>query len=498
MKEITNLLKSIVKGSFFAVLPLLFANAAYAQSTAENLNITTNAAYRSLTPVALHNSSNIQALPDDPFKELNIDGQTFLLQNNDQSDQNGSSSSTQNGAAQTTDAQDQRSIVDADNPPKPSLFRRIFIVPFRPIADRTNALLKRYQSSPGRYSKNIGGFSIHPVFGGFHTDSAGIGGGLKFSNANAAQMPLNLTFYSDTRVSFKKYLETTAGISFDPTSNNYNFLKFDLSTHFYRHAQENFFGTGPFSLRSDRTTYDLQERGVTFATAWLITAKLKLGTSIDYTATRIFPGEENNSPTTDQLFTDVEAPGLSEGAALLSETLFVEYDNRDNPKYARSGMFGKLTVATHDSVGRGDYGFKTLQFDTRSYLPLGSKSRVFAMRVIGEFNDPKGGSEIPFFWLPRLGTKDILRGYSPYRFYGRNALASSLEYRNELGRYVDGVLFTDFGQVFNNRSELKWDNVHATFGGGVQFKNSERALFRILVGKSGDGARLILAFGPTF
>src|SRR5439155_16977770 len=101
---------------------------------------------------------------------------------------------------------------------------------------------------------------------------------------------------------------------------------------------------------------------------------------------------------------------------------------------------------------------------------LGSKRKVLALRFIGNFNDPKGGSQIPFFRLAKLGDLSTLRGYGTYRFQARNSIASSIEYRYRLGRWMDAFLFNDWGQVFDHVSEINSKNLHATFGGGIQFR----------------------------
>ena len=139
-----------------------------------------------------------------------------------------------------------------------------------------------------------------------------------------------------------------------------------------------------------------------------------------------------------------------------------------------------------------------LRFDARGYLPLGTSRLVLAARLMGDFNEAKGGSQIPFFRLARLGDWQTLRGYRPLRFYGRNALAANIEYRFEIIPSLGALAFTDFGQVFNRRAELTAHNLHATWGGGVEFKAKKSTLFRVLVGKSGEGTRVIIGFGPTF
>jgi outer membrane protein assembly factor BamA len=191
-------------------------------------------------------------------------------------------------------------------------------------------------------------------------------------------------------------------------------------------------------------------------------------------------------------------PGLSLGAALLGETAFIEYESRDSIGNPHSGAFARFAVTNNDSVGRGDFGFVNYLVDARAYISLGTKRRTLALRALGNFNTIKGNSEIPFFRLARLGTFNTLRGYDSYRFYGRNALASNIEYRYQLVGGIAAVLFTDIGQVYNHRREFNTKNIHATFGGGVHLGSIKSVFLRLLVAKSGEGTRFYIGFGPSF
>jgi outer membrane protein assembly factor BamA len=182
----------------------------------------------------------------------------------------------------------------------------------------------------------------------------------------------------------------------------------------------------------------------------------------------------------------------------LATSVFAELDERDEPGNPHAGAYVRAEATSNDSVGRGDFGFMNYLLDARGYIPLGTKRRVLALRLLGNFNDRKGGSEIPFFRLARVGDSHTLRGYDSYRFHGRNAVVSSVEYRYDLVQGIAAVAFTDFGQVFNRRSEFNTSNLHATWGGGIQFASKKSVALRILYARSGEGARLFFSFGPTF
>ncbi|HEX4945921.1 MAG TPA: BamA/TamA family outer membrane protein, partial [Blastocatellia bacterium] len=304
---------------------------------------------------------------------------------------------------------------------------------------------------------------IHARFGGIG-DGSGFGLGVEFTNNTSK--PSNVRLSSVIHATFRRYLLTTAGISVDPTGGKRERFQLDFTGRYLLRPRDNFYGLGPNSLRSNRSNYDLQERGFNFAAAWKVAKPLRVGVGLDFSAARVFDGKDNRFAKTPQLFPTL--PGLTRGATLLSPQAFLELDKRDNPTNATKGVFANFTVSSNDSVGKDDFGFVNLRFDMRGYLPLGTPRRVLAARLIGNFNEAKGGSQIPFYRLAHLGDTHTLRGYRQFRFYGRNALAANLEYRFELIPGIGALAFTDVGQVFDRRAQLNTENMRATYGGGIE------------------------------
>ncbi len=390
--------------------------------------------------------------------------------------------------AKKPDAQNQR-IVDPATMPKPDPKQnkapggKIDRVLTQFEEKKIIKQLKAYMNNP----------YIHPRFGGTG-DGSGFGFGVEFTNN--ANEPSNVRLSSVLQATFRKYVLATAGISVDPTGGKRERFQMDFTGRYQLRPRDNFYGIGFNSQRSNRSNYDLQERGFNFAARWKMTKSLHVGAGLDFSAARAFDGQDRRFAKTPQLFPTL--PGLVRGASLLSPQVFAEFDQRNSPGNPTKGVYANFTASSNDSVGKDDFGFVNLKFDARGYLPLGTPRRVLAARLIGNFNQAKGGSQIPFFRLARLGDSQTLRGFRPLRYYGSNALAANLEYRFELIPGIGALAFTDVGQVFEQRAQLSAKNMRATYGGGIEFKSKKSTLFRILVGKSAEGTRVILGFGPTF
>lgn len=391
----------------------------------------------------------------------------------------------------------QRIVDPKDFPPKKPLPVRIIQAPFHSLAARTNRMLTRLEETKmlERVRIILSNPTIHPLIGNLG-DGSGFGLGVYASTAD--RLSKRASFFATSHLTTKTYFEATAGFLTTPAPQSLRGFELQLATRYRLRPEEDFFGIGPQSHRDQRSSYDLQERGVDLTASYRLRERVRLGIELDYSSTRVFRGKDPRFPTTQAVFGPQNLPGLAKGAALLSSSIFAELDARDVPGNPHAGAYLRAQATSTDSVSRGDFGFVNFLVDARGYVPLGTKRRVLALRLLGNFNDPKGGSDIPFFRLARLGDSHTLRGYDSFRFHGRNALVSSIEYRYDLVQGISAVAFTDFGQVFNRRSEFNRDNLHATWGGGIQIGSKKSIALRILYGRSGEGARIFFSFGPTF
>ncbi|HEU4769001.1 MAG TPA: BamA/TamA family outer membrane protein [Pyrinomonadaceae bacterium] len=386
-----------------------------------------------------------------------------------------------------------------------SLPSRIALAPFRFLAPRINAGLTRVENERlmNRLELVLSNPSIRPMFGSLG-DGSGFGAGVYLSTAD--RLSRNYKLFLSTHGTLNSYLETMGGVEVSPSDFAGGRLRLDLVGRYRYRPEEDFWGVGIDSSRAERTTYTLTERGIRTQASVRIAGPLRIGALLDYSSNTVTAGEDKRFPTTGELFGAAALPGLQSGAALLGAGLFAEFDRRDMAANPHRGFYGRFAATSNDSVGRDDFGFINYALDARGYVPLGSTRRTLAVRVLADFNDPRGGSQVPFFRLARLGDTETLRGYDTYRFHARHGLHASVEYRYQLASTfdekgfggVDALAFTDIGQVFNHRSEFSMNNLRATWGGGIQFSSARSTVFRVLYARSPEGARLFFSFGPSF
>lgn len=332
---------------------------------------------------------------------------------------------------------------------------------------------------------------------------SGLGDGSGFGPGIAFETPANeinlAQLHGSAQVTYEGYFESFLGFRFDPTGGDMRTFSLDLTGRYRLHPEEDFFGQGPLSP-AQRTMYDWQERGLALTFGIRPARTVQLGVGEDYSGNRVFGGRDAQYANAQTAFSPQLVPGLARGANLLSTFAFFQFDGRDYPRNPHRGAYLRLAAADSDGTGHSGFGFWNYQADARAYLPLTHASDVLAGRVLGIWNRPKPGEEVPFFRLARLGDSSTLRGYRPYRFYGLNAVTSSLEYRHYFDESFGAFVFGDIGQVYDRRSELTRANMRTTWGAGLLFNDGRRKTsFKLFFGSTSDeGHRWFLTLGPTF
>ena len=110
-------------------------------------------------------------------------------------------------------------------------------------------------------------------------------------------------------------------------------------------------------------------------------------------------------------------------------------------------------------------------------------------------HENQGSDEIPFYMRPHIGGASTLRGFALDRFYGRNLMMLSLEYRYGIHPNFQVSIFHDAGQIFDRESELTWFNWHRNYGISLRLHSHYRTILRLEYGRSREGSAIHLSFG---
>ena len=124
--------------------------------------------------------------------------------------------------------------------------------------------------------------------------------------------------------------------------------------------------------------------------------------------------------------------------------------------------------------------------------------RVLALQLRMEnmWEMDKGGA--PFNAFPSMNARYPLRGYAD-EWSAYHLMGLSAEYRWPIDRFVDGVLFDEYGLHAEKVDEFDFDKFYNSWGFGIRVRMPEMYLFRCQVGFHGlHGVNLILTIVPEF
>ncbi len=212
---------------------------------------------------------------------------------------------------------------------------------------------------------------------------------------------------------------------------------------------------------------------------------------------------------------------IQQDGSLAYMTLGVARDTRDVPLDPAQGDFTSLTIepgatditkiggGVSDAVDvLGNHSFVRTTFEYKHFWSKRPKKKkledvarnVLAFRL-------KAGSisgTVPFFEQYFAGGSDTLRGYSDQRFWGKQTLLSTLEYRIPIQRSFSIIPFVDYGGAWggygtlNNFTQSKDLKLHLGYGAGIAFRTPLGAI-RIDLGiNQNGGTRTHLSIGGSF
>lgn len=362
----------------------------------------------------------------------------------------------------------------------------------------------------------IGDF--YPKFGGPRAGS-GFGGGVRYYTSNIQNSAVSFegagifsaNGYRLMDLRFGSYNKTDPGFFSGPSDFGVPFdfalerpgvkqTKTVLFGDFvYRYfPQERFWGLGPDTEADRRTNYLQEDFSFAMIGGYEFTSWFAAAAGAGLYKVDIREGTDERYPSTQEVFDDDSAPGLTRQPdfyRLLSAVYFNYQDNPGNPH--KGGIIG-IFFSRYSERSSREFNFSRLEVDARHYIPLGSRQRTLAVRLYSSKSFVGEEERVPFYLNPTLGGGNILRGFHDFRFRDSNLAYLSTEYRWEPAPAFELALFYDLGTVFPDRYKFDKDDLIGTFGGGVRFKTSNRIVFRFDVGRSVEGTRFQFSFGPSF
>lgn len=333
---------------------------------------------------------------------------------------------------------------------------------------------------------------FEPLFGGL-----GMGAGFSFGVNFYREILLGSRVRLDVPLQFSthRYIGLGGFLTFPLLSGDKLFLKPGFA--YQDRPQEDFFGLGRDSAELDRSNYDLEKRTVSLVLGSRLRRNLVLEFPVSFQNANVGRGTDNRFPDLQDRFPVADIPGATRGAELFSFGGSLEWDYRNSLTYPTKGGIWRLEALYFRDTNDQDFRFLRYTAETTHYVPLDAE-HGFAIRALGIFNDRKGVSAVPFFQKAILGGRDTMRGFREFRFYDDNAILFNVEYRWQIWRFADAVLFVDEGQVAGRPGDFSLDGFRNSHGIGLRFKSKRGQMLRMDVGHSSEGWRFYVTFSPAF
>jgi hypothetical protein len=263
--------------------------------------------------------------------------------------------------------------------------------------------------------------------------------------------------------------------------------------------QEDFYGLGMDSPETARTSYDFDSaefalRGVVKPIRWT-----EVGARLGYTRPDIGPGTDERFPSIEQLFTDVDVPGLIEQPNFFDTTLFGEIDYRDVPGNPRSGGVYHVSFGIWDDVTLDRFDFKRFDMILMQHVPIGAERRhVLTGRLGTSYVNNETGERVPFYFLAYVGGVDTIRSFPEFRFREENALWMTAEYRWIPITWMSVAAFVDAGEVTPDWQDIDFRGMRKGYGFGFRVHSKKQTFARLDFGTGGgEGWQVFLKVGPS-
>jgi hypothetical protein len=205
----------------------------------------------------------------------------------------------------------------------------------------------------------------------------------------------------------------------------------------------------------------------------------------------------------EEAYDPMAVPGFATGTRYLYSEVELAWDTRrEAHPYDARGMygtgglvmlFGGPQTALDDGIS-----FVRAGFDLQRHVAITRGPRALQFRAYGEMvTGPR--DEVPFTELPRLGGRDLLRGYQADRFRDRVAVVGQVSYLWALGRTLAASLSVDVGRVYESLDAVTAKDMRVGYGIGLQGYAPTGMVGRLELASSIDGGLFVyLALNPTF
>ncbi len=262
--------------------------------------------------------------------------------------------------------------------------------------------------------------------------------------------------------------------------------------------QNDFYGLGPDSSLDERTNFLHEEKRLYFRTGYQFSDHVVWIVNGGWQWNRIDSGKSSRLPSTEEVFDDESAPGLSSPPDYFRAGTQFLIDYRDQPANPHHGFMAALAYQRFDDRESDAYSFDRVGADLRGFIPLGSPQRVLALRSRIHVDNTNAANEVPFFMQESLGGSHNLRGFDSFRWRGERVLLYQAEYRWEPLPLWELSVFADAGKVAARGGDIGLSALQTDWGFGTRFKTYRDVVLRMEIAFGRETTRYYIRGSASF
>ncbi|MFN3199140.1 MAG: BamA/TamA family outer membrane protein [Bradymonadia bacterium] len=171
------------------------------------------------------------------------------------------------------------------------------------------------------------------------------------------------------------------------------------------------------------------------------------------------------------------------------------WDDRDNANATTQGSYLKVGALHFNKAWGSDFSFTRYLLDARHFFDLGGE-QVIGVQAISLYV----AGNAPFYELPRIGGKKVMRGYYNGRYRDQTMAAFQVEYRRPLFWRLGMVAFGGVADVADSPGDLSFGAPKWSAGGGIRIAISRKSRLnaRLDIGYAEGETSTYLNFGEAF
>jgi outer membrane protein insertion porin family len=235
-------------------------------------------------------------------------------------------------------------------------------------------------------------------------------------------------------------------------------------------------------------TYSEQRRGGSVSLGRPLNLDTRVSLSLRIDATKLTPLPEGGESEAEWRWLEGKDPS----GDTRSLTLSLVNDTRDHYMNPTSGSFKQASAEVAGGLLGGDYTFGKYQAEGGVYREV-LRNQVIALHLAAGVST----GTLPPHEQYRIGGSESIRGYDYGEFYGDKMVLANVEYRFQIIKGLQGVVFVDTGATWLKDEPMSLADLSTGAGVGVRI-DTPIGMLRIDYGVGKQGGQAYFGFGQMF